>query len=141
MQAVVHVLLLSPLRASTSIHCSNDGIAKRLFRTFVVLAPLLHQIDHIYELNGNFCCVTCQSTTFLFNFEVFSLINEKIYVFQQMIVISFKPKCGKCRTKAMMVAAKALGKTSIYFFSFIIFSQPFRLIFSIKPCFQLASMM
>ncbi|PWA78958.1 Heavy metal-associated domain, HMA [Artemisia annua] len=30
-----------------------------------------------------------------------------------MIVISFKPKCGKCRTKAMMVAAKALGVTSV----------------------------
>ncbi|XP_071736604.1 heavy metal-associated isoprenylated plant protein 47-like [Rutidosis leptorrhynchoides] len=33
----------------------------------------------------------------------------------QKIVIQMQPKCGKCRTKAMMAAAKALGVNSVEF--------------------------
>ncbi|GKD62439.1 hypothetical protein Tco_1299948, partial [Tanacetum coccineum] len=31
----------------------------------------------------------------------------------QKIVIMMQPKCGKCRTKAMMAAAKSLGVNSV----------------------------
>ncbi|XP_023740083.1 heavy metal-associated isoprenylated plant protein 47 isoform X2 [Lactuca sativa] len=31
----------------------------------------------------------------------------------QKIVIKMQPKCGRCRTKAMMIAAKASGVSSV----------------------------